>query len=86
MKTFMLTLFVRLGASRGGLAGLAIAARLSEYSNFTVAVIEAGTSGESGTENDFSVPDLIDIPGNSYLHGLTYTDYDWGYKTVVQEG
>lgn len=40
----------------GGLAGLAIAARLSEWSNVTVCVIEAGTDGSE-------VQQQIDIPG-----------------------
>lgn len=39
----------------GGLAGLALAARLSENANMTVAVIEAGTSGEEyGVEEKVS--------------------------------
>jgi hypothetical protein len=40
----------------GGCAGLALAARLSEWSNVTVLLIEAGGSGDS-------VRDQIDIPG-----------------------
>jgi hypothetical protein len=40
----------------GGVAGLALAARLSEWSNVTVLVIEAGGDGED-------VQQQIDIPG-----------------------
>jgi len=42
----------------GGVGGLALAARLSEFSNFTVCLIEAGGSGED-------VADQINIPGYS---------------------
>ncbi|KAF8695187.1 GMC oxidoreductase family, partial [Rhizoctonia solani] len=61
----------------GGTAGLAIAARLSEYSNMTVAVIEAGGDGSSHADN-------INIPGYSYIHGLTGTDADWSYDITAQ--
>lgn len=40
----------------GGTAGLAIAARLAEWDNITVAVVEAGTDGSE-------YADQIDIPG-----------------------
>jgi hypothetical protein len=48
----------------GGCAGLALGARLSEWSNVTVLVIEAGTDG---TEFE----DRIDVPGMSppYVQG-----------------
>ncbi|CAE6357849.1 unnamed protein product [Rhizoctonia solani] len=61
----------------GGTAGLAIAARLSEYSNTTVAVIEAGGDGSAHADN-------INIPGYSYIHGLTGTDADWSYTITPQ--
>ncbi|CAE7146931.1 unnamed protein product [Rhizoctonia solani] len=61
----------------GGTAGLAIAARLSEYSNTTVAVIEAGGDGSAHADN-------INVPGYSYLHGLTGTDADWSYDITAQ--
>jgi len=61
----------------GGLAGLAVAARLSEWSNTTVLVIEAGTDG---TE----VQEQIDVPGMSYLNSLTKSPADWQYTTVSQ--
>ncbi|KAF8207825.1 hypothetical protein K438DRAFT_1575096 [Mycena galopus ATCC 62051] len=61
----------------GGTAGLALASRLAEWTNITVAVIEAGTDG---TE----YADQIAVPGMSYLNGLTGTTYDWQYKTTPQ--
>ncbi|ORY28016.1 GMC oxidoreductase-domain-containing protein [Naematelia encephala] len=61
----------------GGCAGLAIASRLSEWSNVTVLVIEAGGDGSD-------VEAQIDIPGYSYLHSLTGSAYDWAYNTVAQ--
>jgi choline dehydrogenase-like flavoprotein len=61
----------------GGLAGLALAARLSEWSNQTVLVIEAGSDGSEVQEN-------IDIPGYSYLNSLTNKPQDWQYKIVPQ--
>ncbi|ORX40851.1 hypothetical protein BD324DRAFT_612310 [Kockovaella imperatae] len=63
--------------SGGGLAGLAVAARLSEWSNVTVLVVEAGPSGDEHQ-------DQINIPGYSYLHSLGGTIYDWNYTTVPQ--
>ncbi|KAJ7265350.1 hypothetical protein B0H12DRAFT_1011454 [Mycena haematopus] len=61
----------------GGTAGLALAGRLAEWTNITIAVIEAGTDG---TEYQ----DQITVPGMSYLNGLTGTSYDWQYKTTAQ--
>ncbi|CAE6474212.1 unnamed protein product [Rhizoctonia solani] len=61
----------------GGTAGLAIAARLSEYTNTTVAVIEAGGDGSAHADN-------INVPGYSYLNGLTGTDADWAYTITAQ--
>ncbi|KAG8734908.1 hypothetical protein FRC10_011222 [Ceratobasidium sp. 414] len=61
----------------GGTAGLAMAARLSEYSNTTVAVLEAGGDGSAHADN-------ITIPGYSYLHGLTGSDADWSYTITNQ--
>ncbi|WRT70888.1 uncharacterized protein IL334_007887 [Kwoniella shivajii] len=61
----------------GGVAGLTLASRLSEWSNVTVLCIEAGGDG-----ND--VIDQIDTPGYSYLNSLTNSAYDWAYKTVAQ--
>jgi choline dehydrogenase-like flavoprotein len=58
----------------GGLAGLAVAARLSEWSNTTVLVIEAGSDGTD-------VQDQVNVPGYSYLNGLTGEGKgtDWHY-------
>ena len=61
----------------GGVGGLAIASRLSEEENLTVAVIEAGGDGSD-------VEDQIYIPGYSYLHGLTVSSYDWNYYVEQQ--
>ncbi|KAI1796681.1 GMC oxidoreductase [Ganoderma leucocontextum] len=61
----------------GGTAGLAIASRLSEDSNTTVLVLEAGDSGDA-------VADRINVPLNAYFEGLVGSSYDWQYKTVNQ--
>ncbi|KAJ7098596.1 GMC oxidoreductase-domain-containing protein, partial [Mycena belliarum] len=61
----------------GGTAGLALAGRLAEWTNITVAVIEAGGDGTD-------VRDQITVPGMSYLNGLTKTAYDWAYSTTPQ--
>ncbi|KAJ7206782.1 hypothetical protein GGX14DRAFT_456830 [Mycena pura] len=61
----------------GGTAGLALAGRLAEWTNITVAVIEAGSNGTQ-------YEDQITIPGMSYLNGLTGTQYDWAYTTTAQ--
>lgn len=61
----------------GGLAGLVVASRLSEDSNHTILVIEAGDSGEQ-------VQTRIDTPSYAYTDGLTGTAYDWAYRTAAQ--
>ncbi|WVQ95385.1 hypothetical protein IAU59_002482 [Kwoniella sp. CBS 9459] len=61
----------------GGVAGLTLAARLSEWNNVTVLCVEAGGDGED-------VADQIDTPGYSYLNSLTGSAYDWAYNTVPQ--
>ncbi|WWC92503.1 uncharacterized protein L201_007462 [Kwoniella dendrophila CBS 6074] len=61
----------------GGVAGLALASRLSEWSNVTVLCIEAGGDGSD-------VQAKIDTPGYSYLNSLTGSAYDWAYNTVAQ--
>ncbi|KAF7352214.1 Choline dehydrogenase [Mycena venus] len=61
----------------GGTAGLALAGRLAEWTNITIAVIEAGTDGTQ-------YQDQITIPGMSYINGLTGSPYDWQYKTTPQ--
>ncbi|KAH9853236.1 GMC oxidoreductase [Lenzites betulinus] len=61
----------------GGTAGLAIASRLSEDSNTTVLVLEAGDTGDA-------VADSINVPVNAYYSGLPGTSYDWQYTTAKQ--
>ncbi|KAG7098258.1 hypothetical protein E1B28_000220 [Marasmius oreades] len=61
----------------GGQAGLALASRLSEDSNTTVLVIEAGDTGEA-------VQDKISIPSSTYFNSLTKSEYDWSYETTSQ--
>ncbi|KAL1937337.1 hypothetical protein VTO73DRAFT_13850 [Trametes versicolor] len=61
----------------GGTAGLAIASRLSEDSNTTVLVLEAGDTGDA-------VADSINVPVNAYYSGLPGTSYDWQYTTANQ--
>lgn len=64
----------------GGTAGLALASRLSEDPNVTVAVIEAGGSADSTARTS------ILTPSGSYYYSLSATDYDWGYTTTAQPG
>lgn len=63
----------------GGVAGLALASRLSEWSNQTVLLVEAGSDG-----SDFE--ERIDTPGMSYLNGLSDTTFGWPYYTTPQVG
>jgi choline dehydrogenase len=59
----------------GGTAGLVVATRLTEDSNVSVAVIEAGGNGLDDL--------LIDGP-NLFLQLLGKPQYDWVYQTTPQ--
>lgn len=63
----------------GGTAGLAIAARLAEDSDITVAVIEGGGTGDE-------VMERILAPASAYYIGIAgpTSEYDWHYYTSNQ--
>ncbi|RMZ86808.1 hypothetical protein DV736_g5964, partial [Chaetothyriales sp. CBS 134916] len=61
----------------GGLAGLVLGNRLSEDSNHTVLVLEAGPGGDEYRER-------IDTPGDSYYQSLWSTPLNWAFTTVPQ--
>lgn len=64
----------------GGLAGLTVAARLSEDPDVTVAVIEAGQDIYGAHESRFLTPSAVLY--DSFLN----TEYDWKYVTTAQAG
>ncbi|KAL8277589.1 hypothetical protein RQP46_010021 [Phenoliferia psychrophenolica] len=65
----------------GGTSGLVLAARLTENSTATVAVIEAGNDGAA-------VIDKILAPAQAYFAGIATltSEYDWHYETTNQSG
>ncbi|KAK9893997.1 GMC oxidoreductase [Cystobasidium minutum MCA 4210] len=65
----------------GGTAGLAVAARLAEDSQTTVAVIEGGGTGDE-------VMERILAPASAYYIGIAgpTSDYDWHFYTSNQTG
>jgi choline dehydrogenase len=64
----------------GGLAGLTVAARLSEDPDVTVAVIEAGQDIYGPHQSRFLTPSAVLY--DSFLN----TEYDWKYVTTPQAG
>lgn len=62
----------------GGIAGLTIAARLTESSNTTVLVLEAGADHTS--DLNVLAPSL-----SPAMYGNPEYDRDWDYKTVAQK-
>lgn len=64
----------------GGLAGLTVAARLSEDPDVTVAVIEAGQDIYGADQTRFLTPSAVLY--DSFLN----TEYDWKYVTTAQAG
>ncbi len=62
----------------GGLAGLAVASRLSEDSDVTVAVVEAGGSGVGDA--------TLTTPAANLYDSSVGTAKDWQYVTTAQQG
>ncbi|PWY99221.1 alcohol oxidase [Testicularia cyperi] len=63
----------------GGLAGLVVASRLTENSNVTVAVIEAGAAGYEDNEK-------FVVPAANLYNSAVGTEYDWQWQTTNQPG
>ncbi|KAI0905319.1 putative choline dehydrogenase [Ustulina deusta] len=69
----------------GGTGGLAMASRLSENPNISVAVVEAGTWSEKETGNQSQVPAYDFWYGGKGLN-QTNPAADWGFTTTPQAG
>ncbi|KAH8832410.1 GMC oxidoreductase [Flagelloscypha sp. PMI_526] len=61
----------------GGTAGLVLGSRISDNSNLSVLVIEAGKSRDD-------VRSQIDYPQSTYYTSLVGTEYDWKFTTQPQ--
>ncbi|KLT39838.1 FAD/NAD(P)-binding domain-containing protein [Cutaneotrichosporon oleaginosum] len=62
----------------GGIGGLVTGARLAEWSNQTVLILEAGGDGSDVVQQQ-------SIPGFTYHRGLAYSSpYGWNYTTIPQ--
>lgn len=59
----------------GGTAGLVVAARLTENSNISVGVLEAGPA---------HINDPLIMTPALYSMTIMNPEYDWGHKSVVQ--
>lgn len=80
----------------GGLAGLVLGGRLSEDSNHTVLVLEAGSNGDEfrdrismGLLPSFLVnsSDIgLDTPADAYFESLWPTPLNWAFNTTPQAG
>ncbi|KAI0481393.1 hypothetical protein GGR56DRAFT_664610 [Xylariaceae sp. FL0804] len=69
----------------GGTAGLALAARLSEDANITVAVIEAGTYYDISDLGFSRVPAFDSVGADSGADSKNL-NIDWGFITTPQDG
>ncbi|GAB7364530.1 hypothetical protein MBLNU230_g5337t1 [Neophaeotheca triangularis] len=70
----------------GGTGGLAIAARLAEDANITVAVVEAGGFYQMDNGNGSVIPGLCGSQGVGADSETSLPLIDWGFQTTDQSG